>query len=66
MGEHYPKSANGLTVIAWCETCRRDTPHRVEGGRRGPCVEHGAPHYSKEQLKRIEKREKESKQPKLF
>jgi hypothetical protein len=34
---HYTK--NTLEVTAWCGKCQRDTQHRVDGGRRGPCLE---------------------------
>lgn len=40
MGEHYTR--NTETVTAWCDKCRRVTEHRVDGGRRGPCLEHQA------------------------
>jgi hypothetical protein len=34
---HYTK--NTMEVTAWCAKCQRDTQHRVDGGRRGPCLE---------------------------
>lgn len=37
MPEHYTK--NTLECTAWCSTCQRMTQHRVDGGRRGPCLE---------------------------
>jgi hypothetical protein len=37
MGEHYTR--NAFECTAWCNRCRRDTQHRVDGGRRGPCLE---------------------------
>jgi ribosomal protein L44E len=45
MPEHYPK--NTVSVTVWCKVCRRVTEHRVDGGRRGPCLEHaGKPRKS--------------------
>lgn len=35
--EHYTK--NTLAVSAWCPKCRKETMHRVDAGRRGPCLE---------------------------
>jgi hypothetical protein len=37
MGEHYTK--NTLETTAYCRKCQRDTQHRVDSGRRGPCLE---------------------------
>lgn len=37
MGEHYTKSTVSVTV--WCPKCVKCTTHRVDGGRRGPCLE---------------------------
>lgn len=37
-GEHYTR--NTETATAWCNKCIRVTQHRVDGGRRGPCLEH--------------------------
>jgi hypothetical protein len=36
MPEHYPK--NTVQAAFWCAQCRRDTPHRIDRGRRGPCL----------------------------
>jgi hypothetical protein len=41
MTEHYTR--NTTDCLAWCEHCRRLTQHRVDGGRRGPCLEHETP-----------------------
>lgn len=35
MTEHYTK--NTVSVSAWCPKCRKETMHRVDAGRRGPC-----------------------------
>jgi hypothetical protein len=37
MPEHYTK--NTLECTAYCGKCQRMTQHRVDGGRRGPCLE---------------------------
>jgi hypothetical protein len=36
MPEHYTK--NTLQVTVWCNRCGKVTPHRVDDGRRGPCL----------------------------
>ena len=36
MPEHYTK--NTVQVSVWCKACSKFTPHRVDGGRRGPCL----------------------------
>jgi hypothetical protein len=32
-----------VSAVFWCDVCYRDTEHRVDDGRRGPCLnpEHG-------------------------
>jgi len=37
MPEHFTK--NTLECTAYCKRCQRDTQHRVDGGRRGPCID---------------------------
>lgn len=37
MSEHYTR--NTVSVSAWCPKCRRQTMHRVDEGRRGPCLD---------------------------
>ena len=37
MTEHYTR--NTLECTAWCAKCHRDTQHRVDSGRRGPCID---------------------------
>jgi uncharacterized paraquat-inducible protein A len=34
--KHYTK--NTVSVQAWCNKCKTHTYHRVDGGRRGPCI----------------------------
>jgi hypothetical protein len=43
MAEHYTR--NTLTATAWCNKCGRHTEHRIDDGRRGPCLDpnHPAP-----------------------
>jgi hypothetical protein len=36
MPEHYPKSV--VEAQCWCDVCWRLTPHRIDDGRRGPCL----------------------------
>jgi hypothetical protein len=43
MPEHYTKST--VEASCWCLKCGKPTPHRIDDGRRGPClVCLGAPH----------------------
>ena len=37
MPEHYTK--NTIAVSVWCNPCGKFTIHRVDDGRRGPCLE---------------------------
>jgi hypothetical protein len=70
MPEHYTR--NTLEVTAWCARCQRDTQHRVDGGRRGPCLEclarldAAGAQLSKAQLARRKKAEKARQNPSLF
>ncbi len=64
MPEHYTRRT--LEVTAWCGKCGRMTQHRVDGGRRGPCLEHDAPEFSKMQLARRRKAERAKQNPRLF
>ncbi len=41
MPEHFTK--NTLTATVWCNKCGRNTDHRIDDGRRGPCLEHSVP-----------------------
>jgi hypothetical protein len=36
MPEHYTK--NTVSVTVWCTRCNGPTEHRVDNGRRGPCM----------------------------
>ena len=37
MTEHYTR--NTVSVSAWCAKCAKKTQHRVDGVRKGPCLE---------------------------
>lgn len=41
MPEHYTRNTESAT--AWCNKCNRMTTHRVDDGRKGPCLEHETP-----------------------
>lgn len=41
MAEHYTRNTESVT--AWCNKCQRFTEHRVDNGRKGPCMEHETP-----------------------
>lgn len=66
MPEHYTK--NTLECTAWCKKCDRMTQHRVDGGRRGPCIDPQHPVAgAKQDEARRRRQEKESaKGPRLF
>jgi ribosomal protein L44E len=36
MKEHYTKRT--VEVQTWCKVCGRNTQHRVDDGRKGPCL----------------------------
>jgi hypothetical protein len=36
MPEHYTK--NTVSASFWCNKCGKETSHRVDGNRRGPCI----------------------------
>ena len=71
MPEHYTK--NTLECTAWCNRCGKFTQHRVDGGRRGPCldciaqreVESEAEHLRQEKAEE-ERKEQERQNPRLF
>lgn len=37
MTEHYTR--NTVSASAWCPKCQKRTQHRIDGVRRGPCLE---------------------------
>lgn len=64
MTEHYTR--NTLEVTAWCNRCARQTQHRVDAGRQGPCLEHTAPELTQEQKRRRDREARARLQPPLF
>ena len=36
MKEHFTKAT--VQAESWCKVCKRLTPHRIDGGRKGPCL----------------------------
>jgi hypothetical protein len=36
MSEHYTKGT--VEASCWCSRCGGMSPHRIDGGRRGPCL----------------------------
>jgi hypothetical protein len=39
--EHFTR--NTLEATAWCKRCNRNTLHRIDDGRVGPCLDPGHP-----------------------
>jgi ribosomal protein L44E len=64
MTQHYQR--NTTEVMAFCPTCGRNTMHRVDSGRRGPCLEDHRQGMSVKQQKQKEKQEADKDQGKLF
>lgn len=70
MGQHFTK--NTLETTAYCGRCKKDTQHRVDGGRKGPCLsciarlEAGGPQLSKKQERSRRDAEHERQNPRLF
>ena len=73
MPEHFTR--NTLECTAWCNPCGGMTQHRVDDGRRGPCLACMAKAekriaadggWSKAQLAKKKKDEQERQNPKLF
>ena len=64
MPHHFQKYIH--EAPAWCNTCARETNHRVFDGRLAHCLEHKAQELTKDQQRRRERQEKEAREPKLF
>jgi len=66
MAEHYTR--NTLECTAWCARCGRDTQHRVDDGRRGPCIDpkHPVQEETKAQQKRRQEQDRRRQNPGLF
>jgi hypothetical protein len=60
--EHYTK--NTLECTSWCAKCQDYTQHRVDGGRRGPCM--NVHPVSKSRLEKEAKKAAAKKQERLF
>lgn len=37
MPEHFTRST--VSAAFYCKKCQRETQHRIDGGRKGPCLE---------------------------
>lgn len=71
MPEHYTK--NTLECTAYCNRCGKMTQHRVDGGRRGPCLDcikkleiESAAARIRKGLKAEEKADHDRRNPNLF
>jgi ribosomal protein L44E len=62
--EHYTK--NTLECTAYCRPCGRFTQHRVDSGRRGPCLECKPKGPTKKEIQRNKQRASEAQNPRLF
>ncbi|HAS53866.1 MAG TPA: hypothetical protein DCS42_06905 [Nitrospiraceae bacterium] len=63
MTQHYTRNTKQVSV--YCSTCRRNTIHRVDDQRLGPCTEHQPSGLSKEQEKRHRAKEEAEQNPTL-
>jgi hypothetical protein len=71
MPEHYTR--NTLEATVWCNPCYAITQHRVDDGRRGPCLVCMAKQEARNKFERIkrgleeeQRKEREEKNPTLF
>jgi hypothetical protein len=70
MTEHYTR--NTLEVTSWCPQCQRPTQHRVDAGRKGPCIDPQHPPagsaggLTQTQARRREKERRAQQKPALF
>lgn len=71
MPEHYTR--NTLECTAYCRRCGKDTQHRVDSGRRGPCLACIRKREIENEAQRIkrgieeeQRQERERQNPKLF
>jgi len=63
MPQHYTR--NTVSVSVWCKVCGRATMHRVDGTRRGPCLDCLAERVRQATLRAAAKKP-EAKQGDLF
>jgi len=61
VSQHYTRNTKSVSV--YCSTCRRNTIHRVDDRRLGPCLEHVFPRISKDQEKRQKAKEQAEQNP---
>ena len=64
MSEHYTK--NTLEATAWCAKCQKQTQHRVDGGRLGPCLEQHQNSRSQKQIADQARKARKARQSELF
>jgi ribosomal protein L44E len=71
LSEHYTR--NTLECTVWCKRCNAMTQHRVDTGRRGPCLPCMEKQKANIEVERIRRGlaeearvEKEKREPKLF
>ncbi len=67
MSEHYTR--NTLECTAYCGRCQKNTQHRVDAGRQGPCldcIQRIEKRAAEEKAKRLQKEADAAKQPNLF
>jgi len=71
VSEHFTKNTLGCT--AWCKRCSAMTQHRVDSGRRGPCLECIKKLELKNEVERIrrglaeeQRQDRERQNPRLF
>ncbi len=60
------ETRNTVAILAWCDTCGKNTLHRVSDRRRGTCMEPHAASLSREQERRQKKQKQEDQNLKLF
>lgn len=64
MTQHF--TSNTVSVSAWCNKCRANTQHRVEGHRKGPCLRCIAKLEKDHQQRLVDDFRKERMQRRLF
>lgn len=52
--------------MKFCNACNRLTKHSVSDGRIGRCMEHDAPELSKKQQRERARRDRETRNPRMF
>lgn len=64
MGQHYTLLT--VSVAAYCNKCQKSTQHRVEGRRRGPCLDCIAKLEAKVAEERLKRPAPAAEQVRLF